>query len=69
MLTLYGVGIFNKDTNEFLHICGSGRNDTPAVYTTLGSARREASRRNGLLYTGNIIFKVIFLYCGKALDI
>ena len=69
MFTLYGVGGFNKDTHEFLDICGSGRNGTPAVYTTLGSARREASRRNGLHHTGNIIFKVIFLYCGKVLAI
>ena len=69
MFTMYGVAYFNSDTNTFKAMCMTGRNNTPAVYTTLGSARREASRRNGLHPTGNIVCKVIFLYCEKILDI
>lgn len=64
MIKLYGVAGF-KD-GEFVGWCKTGRGNTPAVYDTLGSAKRTmATRCKGFRYE----YKILLLNPEKVLDI
>lgn len=64
MTKLYGVARF-KD-GEFVGWCKTGRGNTPAVYDSLGSAKRTmATRYKGSGYE----YKIILLNPEKTLDI